>query len=92
MGQLMWTHTNLSCFIITLEEVKFTVFQDFGKMEVYHRRCTFPWTGTFSSNPQTQKNAGTTRRNMCVQFETLWDLHQELCFLSCGPFSGVQLP
>jgi len=83
----------LSCFIAALEQVKFTVFQDFGKMEIYHRYCNFPQTGTFSHNPHAQKNASATSRSTCVQSETLRDLHQELfCFVSCGSLSGVQLP
>lgn len=84
----MWTYTTLSCFITALEQVKFTIFQDFGKMEIYYKYCTFPQTGTFSSYPHIQSNISATSRNTCVQLETLWDLHQELfCFVSCGPFS-----
>lgn len=78
--------------VTALKQVKFTVFHNFGKTEIFHRLCTFPQMGTFSPNPHTPENTSGTCGNTCVQPKTLWNSHQELLwFVSCGPFSEVQL-
>lgn len=70
--------------VTALKQVKFTVFHDFEKAEIFHRLCTFPWMGMFSSNPYSQ-NTSAACRNTCVQSKTLWNSHQELfCFSLVG--------
>lgn len=77
--------------VTALKQVKIIAFHNFGKTEIFHRLCTFSWTGTTSL--PIPPNSG---KKQCYlqehQPKTLWNLHQKLSrFVSCGPFSEAQL-